>query len=90
MSRWLSPENAARRAERAAKQAEQRRREIRRMWLQIGGVTLFLIGLLVADYFWLRYQARQRHERLHHRNGRANAPASNPLDGGQSHATNHE
>ena len=90
MSRWLSPEKAARRAERAAKQAEQRRREIRRMWLMIGGIAVLSIGLTVADFFWLRYRARQRHEQRYHRAGRTNAPVSTPLDGGQNHATNHE
>jgi heme/copper-type cytochrome/quinol oxidase subunit 2 len=90
MSRWLSPEKAARRAERAAKQAEQRRRELRRMWLMIGGITVVSIGLMVADFFWLRYRARQRHEQRYHRSGMTNAPVSTPLDGGQNHTANHE
>jgi heme/copper-type cytochrome/quinol oxidase subunit 2 len=90
MSRWLSPEKAARRAERAAKQAEQRRREIRRMWLMIGGIALVSVGLTVADFFWLRYRAKQRHERRYHRSGRTNAPPSVVQLDGSHQATNHE
>jgi len=90
MSRWLSPEKAAGRAERAAKQAEQRRREIRRMWLMIVGIAFVSIGLTVADFFWLRNRARQRHEQRYHRSGRTNAPVSIPLDGGQNLVTDHE
>lgn len=90
MSRWLSPEKAARRAERAAKDAAQRRKEKRRTWLMIAGLALVSTGLMVADYFWLRHQAKQRHEQRYHRGGKTNAPASAvPLDG-QSQATNHE
>jgi hypothetical protein len=90
MSRWLSPEKVARRAERAAKQAEQRRREIRRMWLMIGGIAFVSIGLTVADFFWLRHRARQQHEQRYHRSGRTNAPVPIPLDGGQNLVTDHE
>ena len=90
MSRWLSPEKAARRADRAAKQAEQRRREMRRMWLVIGGIALVSIGLMVADFFWLRYRAKQRHEQRYHRTGKTNSPVSIPMDGGQNLATNDE
>lgn len=60
------------------------------MWLMIGGIALGCIGLLVADLFWLRYLAKQRHEQRHHGSGRTNAPVSLPLDGGQSYTTNHE
>ena len=90
MSRWLSPEKAVRRAERAAEQAEQRRREIGRMWLMIGGIAFVSIMLTVADFFWLRHRARQQHEQRHHRSGRTNAPVSIPPDGVLSQATNHE
>lgn len=60
------------------------------MWLMIGGIALVSVGLTVADFFWLRYRAKQRHEQRYHRSGKTNAPASTPLDGGQNHATNHE
>jgi len=90
VSRWLSPEKAARRAERAAKQAEQRRGEIRRMWLTIASIAVVFVGLVVADYFWLRHQAKQRHEQRYHRGGKTNAPASAVPLTGQSQATNHE
>jgi hypothetical protein len=90
MSRWLSPEKAARHAERAAKQAEQKRREKWTGWWIVIGLVAFWVSFGIADYFWLRHQARQRHEQRYHRSGRTNAPASTPLDGGQNHATNHE
>lgn len=90
MSRWLSPEKAARRAERAAKDAAQRRKEKRRTWLMVGGVAVASIGLMVADYLWLRHEAKQKHEQRYHRGGKTNAPASAvPLEE-QSQATNHE
>ena len=90
MSRWLSPEKAARRAERAAKDAVQRRKEKRRTWLMVGGVAVASIGLMVADYFWLRHQAKQKHERRYHRGGKTNAPVSTVPLVEQSQATNHE
>ena len=76
MSRWLSRQKAARLAGRAAKDAAQRRKEKRRSLLVIGGVALGSIGLCVADYFWLRSQARQRHEKRYHHSGKTNAPVS--------------
>jgi hypothetical protein len=93
VSRWLSPEKAARRAERAAKDAEQRRKEKRRTWLMVCGVTVASIGLMVADYFWLRHQAKQKHERHHQHQQRGkltNHPASNAPHIGQNRVTNHE
>lgn len=90
MSRWLSPEKVARRAERAAKEAALRRKEKRRTWLMVGGVAVASIGLMVADYFWLRHQAKQKHEQRYHRGGKTNAPASAVPLAGQSQATNHE
>lgn len=90
VSRWSSPETAARRAERAAKGAAQRRKEKRRGVLLVAGVTAVSIGLIVADYLWLRYQARQRHEQRYHRGGKTNAPASAVPRDGQHRVTNHE
>lgn len=93
MSRWLSPERAARRAERAAKDATQRRKEKRRGIALIAGVAVASIGLCVGDYFWLRHQARQKHERLHQhrqRSGQTNTPADNAPNIGQNRVTNHE
>lgn len=90
MSRWLSPEKAARPAERAAKQAEQKRREKWTGWWIVIGLVVFWVSFGIANYFWLRHQARQRHEQRYHRGGKTNAPASAvPLEG-QNQATNHE
>lgn len=65
MSRWKSPQAAAKDTERAAKEAAKLRKEKRRTVLMVAGVAVVSLGLCVADYFWLRYQARQRHERHH-------------------------
>lgn len=90
MSRWLSPEKAARRAERAAKDAEKARREKRRTWLMLIGLAVVSFGLVVADYFWLRHRAKQRHEQRYHRGDRTNTPASAAPVVGQNQVTNNE
>ncbi|MBX3732890.1 MAG: hypothetical protein KF791_09875 [Verrucomicrobiae bacterium] len=93
MSRWLSPENAARRAERATKDAAQRRKEKRRSLMLMVGVAVVSVGLTVADYFWLRHQAKQKHERHHQLQQRSkltNAPASRAPPVRQNQVTNHD
>ena len=79
MSRWESPQAAAKSAERTAKEAEQRRKERRKSWLMIAGVAVVSVGLVVADYFWLRHQARQRHEMRHKQPPQTNHPGPPPL-----------
>ena len=59
MSRWKSPQAATKRTEHMAKEAEQRRNEKRKSWLLIVGVAVASVGLVVADYFWLRHQSMQ-------------------------------
>jgi flagellar basal body-associated protein FliL len=89
----LSPDKATRRAERVAKDAAQRRKEKRRSVMLIIGVAVASVGLLVADYFWLRHQAKQKHERHHQHQQRSkltNHPASQAPQFGQNQATNHE
>jgi hypothetical protein len=86
----LSPEKAARRAARAAKDAKNARRENRRTVLIILGVAIASMGLMVADYFWQRHQARRRHEQRYHRDGQTNAPAVAAPMAGQNQVTNHE
>jgi heme/copper-type cytochrome/quinol oxidase subunit 3 len=90
VSRWSSPEKAARRAERAAKDAAQRRKEKRHSLMLVVGVAVVSFGLVVADYLWLRHQATQKHEQRYHRGARINAPASAAPVAGQNQATNHE
>ncbi|MBX3744184.1 MAG: hypothetical protein IT581_03970 [Verrucomicrobiales bacterium] len=90
MSRWLSPEKAGRRAERAAKDAEQLRCDKRRSLMLIIGVAVVSVGLVVADYFWLLHQAKQKHERRYHRGARTNAQASAEPVVGQNPTANHE
>lgn len=90
MSRWLSPEKAAKCAARAEKKADQKRRENRNGWWIVIGLVVFWVTFGIADYFWLRHQARKRHEQRYHRSGRTNAPVSTPLDATQNHATNHD
>ncbi len=86
----MSPEKAAKCAARAEKDAEQKRRENRNSWRIVIGLVVFWVTFGIADYFWLRHQAKQRHEQRYHRAGRTNAPVSTPLDGGQNHTANHD
>lgn len=69
MSRWKSPQTAAKHAERAAKEAEQRRAESRKSRWMIIGLAVVSVSLLAGDYFWLRARAQRRqaeHQRLFH------------------------
>jgi hypothetical protein len=78
VSRLKSPLTAAKHAQRAAKKAERLRKEKRNDWLMIIGFALLFVSLVVADYFWLRAQARERreqHEKTHHRPAQTGAPA---------------
>lgn len=90
MSRWKSPQIAVKRAKHAAKAKATRRREMRRSWTLVIGIALVSAGLMVADYFWLRYQARQHHERQQQHGGPTNSPDSNASGAEQNHGTNHE
>ncbi len=63
MSRWLSPEKAARLAERAAEQDRQRRVEKRKTTLLLIGLALLVLVTFAA---WVFVQARLRHSRHHH------------------------
>ncbi len=77
MSRWKSPQVAALRAERAAKEAEQDRKMMRKSRLMIIGVAVLSIGLVVTDYFWLKSRAlkrREEHQRIDHRPVQTDAP----------------
>jgi C4-dicarboxylate transporter len=59
----------------------------------VGGVAVASIGVMVADYFWLRYLAKQKHERRHQHQQRSkltNDPASKAPHIGQNQVTNHE
>lgn len=85
MSRWRSPQSAAKRAQRTAKDAEQRRKDRRKLRFMIAGFLTVSLGLTVADYFWMRARAARRQEeyhRTHHRQPQTNSPAA-PVDGGR-------
>lgn len=71
MSRWKSPQTAARRAERAANEAEQRRIEKRRSLLLVVGIIAVSLGLTVADFFWLRARAESRRKHPHQQHGQS-------------------
>ena len=96
MSRWKSPQIAAKRAQRAEQQAEQLRKEKRNSWLMIIGFILLSTSLVIADYFWLKARARQRRERhmqTHHRPAQTNTPAAAvtlPANQTAPTPTNHE
>lgn len=66
MSRWKSPQAAAKQAERAAKEAEKLRKEKLKSRLLLVGVILLMIAGVVADYLWIRAMARQRHKQHQH------------------------
>jgi hypothetical protein len=60
VKRWKSPQVAAKLAARAAKEAEQKRKEKRNTRLMIIGWAVVTIGLIVGDYFWLKARAQRR------------------------------
>lgn len=67
MSRWKSPQIAAKHAERAARKAAKKRKEKRIGVLLVICWAVVSFGLCIADYFWMRHRARQQHERFHQR-----------------------
>ena len=83
MSRFKSPQAAAKQAQRAASEAAQRRREKRNSWLMIIGLALVSVSLVIADYFWLKARAQKRreeHRQSQHHRSRTNSPAVAPLN----------
>ena len=79
MSRWKSPQAVARRTQRAAKEAEQHRREKRNSLLMMIGVALASLSLMVGDYYWLKSRARRRREehlQRQHQRAQTNPPAA--------------
>lgn len=87
-----SPQAAAKQAQRAALEAEQRHRVKRNSWLMIIGLALVSISLVVADYFWIKSQAQKRreeHRQRQHQRAQTNSPAVAPLIL-QTNRTNHE
>lgn len=58
MSRWKSPQVAAKRAMLGAKAAEKLRKQKRITRLLVLAFAAVSIGLVVADIFFLRYVAR--------------------------------
>jgi len=81
VSRWKSPQTAARRAERAAEQSAQSRKEKRQGILMLIGIATTSLGLMLADYLWMRHAAQQRHDRLIHHAGQTNSPISTARPG---------
>lgn len=76
MSKWKSPQIAAKRTNREAKKAEEIRKEKRKSWILLGCIIFIMIGAVVADYFWIRSNARQHHQRHHHQSGQTNSSDS--------------
>lgn len=90
MSRWKSPQTAAKHAERAAKAAAQLRKENRNGWLIVIGIALALSSIMFADYLWLMARARQRqeqHQRGRHRPTQTNTPANATPGAGRTNVT---
>jgi heme/copper-type cytochrome/quinol oxidase subunit 2 len=89
VSRWKSPQTAARHAQRAAKEAEQIRRERRNSRLLIIAFVTVSVGLTVADYFWLKARAarrREEHQRIYHRQIQTNSPATHIPSAGKTNS----
>ena len=90
MSRFKSPHVAARRAERAANEAEQLRKEARKNRLMVIGVIMLMAGSFIAYFVFYvmpHWNKAQRHE--HHQHGgrtNASAPAGLPLISQTNHA----
>lgn len=79
MSRWKSPQTAAKHAQRAVKEAEKTRKEKRNGWLLIMACLLVSGGLTTADYFWMQARAAKReeqHRRIFPRQASTNSLAS--------------
>ena len=96
VSRWKSPQAAAKHAQHAAKEAEQSRREKRKgRWMLIG-VALASASLLLGDYLWLKVRAQKRREehlRSSQHRSRTNSlamPVSTPQPPRDNATTNHE
>lgn len=64
MNRWLSPQKAARLAERAAKHAGRHHQDKLKSLLMLVGVVLLVFVTYAA---WLVISARVRHNRHYHR-----------------------
>lgn len=81
MSRFKSPQVAAKHAQRAAKEAEQRRKEQRKSRWIIIGLAVVSISLVIGDYFWLKARAqkrREQHMQTRHRAAQTNDAARVP------------
>lgn len=90
MSRLESPQTATKHAERASKEADQRRREKRNSLLMIIGLALVSISLVVADYFWLKARAQKRreeHRQRQHQRAQTNSPDVVIPSAGNSNST---
>jgi hypothetical protein len=96
VSRWKSPQAAAKHAQHVAKEAEQSRREKRKgRWMLIG-VALASATLLLGDYLWLKARAQKRREehlRSQQHRSRTNSlasPVTIPQSPRDNATTNHE
>jgi hypothetical protein len=93
MSRWKSPQLAARHAQRAAKAAEQSRRENRKSLLLVMAIAAGLTAIMVGDYLWMSSRAQRRREqylqRQQHRS-QTNSLTGTPLTSGPETNKNHE
>lgn len=63
MSRWLSPEKAARLAERTANEARRQRTEKLKTGLMLAGLVVLILVIYVA---WVVISARFQHPRHQH------------------------
>lgn len=96
VSRWKSPQVAAKHAQHDAKEAEQLHREKRKgRWMLIG-VAVASASLMLGDYLWLKARAQKRREehlRSQQHRSRTNSfamPVNIPQPSRDPATTNHE
>lgn len=93
MSRWKSPKLAARLAQREVEKAERLRRERWQSILLVCCIATVSIGLMIADFLWLRHNNRQRQEQHEHsprHKNKTNAPVSAPTGQNPKSIDHHE
>jgi hypothetical protein len=65
VSRWKSPQTAAKLAHRDAMQADAIRKDRRNMLLKLAAILALMITVAVADFIWLQSRMRRRIKQRH-------------------------
>ena len=89
MSRWKSPQAAAKRAAQEAEKAEQLRKEKRKSRLMLIGVILLMAVTTTAYFVFYAIPLMKNAQRHRHHNSPTNSPAVS-LPQRQTNQPNHE